>query len=118
MAKQTVEVVVTALFEEWYAGLDEKTAERVTFTVGLLEQRGVTLGHPYSSAINGSALALRELRVKASGHAIRVFYVFDPARQAVLLVAGDKTGRNTEDFYEEYIRIAEQEYADYLEENE
>ena len=44
----------------------------MAFVVRLLEARGVTLGFPYSSAIRGSRLRLRELRVSAEGEALRV----------------------------------------------
>ncbi len=53
---------------------------------------------PYSSGIRESRFPLRELRVQSRGHPIRVFYAFDPWGQAVLLIAGDKTGDDR--FYE------------------
>lgn len=61
-------------FAEWYDDLEEGHRERVAACVDLLEQMGISLGFPYSSAIEGSNLALRELRVQSHGHAIRVFY--------------------------------------------
>jgi hypothetical protein len=39
--------------------------------------------------------------------------VFDPTRQAILLVGGNKTGNNR--WYKENIPIAEIRYAQYLE---
>jgi hypothetical protein len=57
----------------------------VATAVGVLADRGVALGYPRSSAIRGSRIDLRELRVQSSGRALRVFYVFDPGRNAVLL---------------------------------
>lgn len=88
----------------------------VTFSVGLLEAMGVTLGHPHSSAILNATIALRELRVQANGKPIRVFYVFDPKRQAVLLIGGDKTGDKK--FYDRMITRSQRIYADYLKEQE
>ena len=67
-----------------------------------------------SSAIKGSSIAMRELRVQSGGKPLRVFYVFDPKRQAVLLLGGDKTGDKR--FYESMIPKAERIYADYLKE--
>ena len=67
----------------------------------------MALGDPAASAIKGASFALRELRIKSSGHALRVFYAFDPRRDAVLIVGGDKTGRNSDDFYAEKIHAAE-----------
>jgi hypothetical protein len=44
---------------------------------------------------------------------IRVLYIFDPRRSAVLLVAGDKAGR-WDAWYRQAIPLAEQRYEDYL----
>jgi len=106
-----VEVEATEEFEDWFVALDEKEAEAVARVVGLLEEKGVALGFPYSSAIKGSQ-ALRELRVQWSGHAVRVFYAFDPLRRAVLLLGGDKTGDDR--FCETFIPRAERIWAEYL----
>lgn len=84
----------------------------VGHAIDLLEQFGVRLGHPYSSAIKGSSLAMRELRIQHAGSAIRVLYVFDPDRQAVLILGGDKSGDKK--FYQRMITKAEALYADYL----
>ncbi|HZF07232.1 MAG TPA: type II toxin-antitoxin system RelE/ParE family toxin [Thermoanaerobaculia bacterium] len=79
---------------------------------------GLTLGFPYSSAIGGSDLALRELRIQSHGHAMRVFYAFDPHRDAVVLIGGDKTGVSGDRFYREYIPRAERLLREYLDEIE
>jgi hypothetical protein len=62
-----VEVVGTGEFEAWYLDLDKKDTEAVDFAVGLLAERGVALGYPHSSAINGASFALRELRAQSGG---------------------------------------------------
>lgn len=82
--------------------------------MGLLEERGVTLPHPHSSSIKGASFALRELRTQVKGDPLRTLYAFDPARQAVLPIGGDKTGDDR--FYERMIPIAEKLWSDYLEE--
>lgn len=48
---------------------------------------------------------------------IRILFVFDPARNAVLLVAGDKAGQWTAR-YRQVIPLAEARYATYLKEKE
>jgi hypothetical protein len=68
------EVTVTDEFAAWYDDLSEAEQDRVAFTVGLLEERGVTLPHPYASAIKGATFALRELRTQAEGDPLRTFY--------------------------------------------
>src|SRR5690349_17006874 len=100
-----VEVIATEVFAEWYGDLNEQDTDAVFRVVGLLEARGVALGFPHSSAIEGSSIALRELRVQSGGRPIRVFYAFDPTRQAVLLIGADKTGDDR--FYERMIPISE-----------
>lgn len=74
--------------------------------------RGVALGTPYSSAIKGSRYPLRELRVQSGGHPIRILYAFDPKRQAVLLLGGDKTGDDR--FYKTHAPKAEGIWETYL----
>jgi hypothetical protein len=109
-----VEVIATDEFAAWFDALDEVHVDPVIVAVSKLEQAGVALGHPASSAIKGASFALRELRIKSSGHALRVFYAFDPRRDAVLLIGGDKTGRKTDDFYAEMIDAAEDIWKEYL----
>jgi hypothetical protein len=106
------DVVGTAEFEEWFNTLSDDDTDAVIRTVGLLEARGVTLGHPYTSALHGTRHPLRELRVQSQGHPLRILYAFDPARQAVLLLGGDKTGDDR--FYERMIPRAEALWEGYL----
>lgn len=109
-----VEVVTTDEFAAWYEALDLGDGEAVVRMVERLEHKGVTLGFPYSSAIEGSRIALRELRVQSAGRPLRVFYAFDPARDAVLLIGGDKTGDGR--FYERMVPLAERIWDEYLQE--
>jgi hypothetical protein len=106
------EVIVTDEFKAWYEDLSEGHQDSVFHVVGLLEGRGTTLGFPHSSDLKGTKVALRELRVKAQGAQIRVAYAFDPERNAVLLLGGDKTGDDR--FYEWLIPAAEKIWAQYL----
>ncbi|WP_203685146.1 type II toxin-antitoxin system RelE/ParE family toxin, partial [Actinoplanes siamensis] len=48
---------------------------------------------------------------------MRILFIFDPARNAVLLVAGDKAGQWTA-WYRQAIPLAEARYATYLKEME
>lgn len=106
-----VEVEGTEVFETWFTALSDKDAEAVARVVGLLEEKGVALGFPYSSGIKGSQV-LRELRIQSGGRPLRVFYAFDPLRRAVLLLAGNKTGSNR--FYRTFVPRAERIWAEYL----
>jgi hypothetical protein len=111
-----IEVVGSAEFEAWFLGLTDADARAVARGVGLLESRGASLGFPYSSAIRGSHFAFRELRVQSMGRPLRVIYAFDPKRQAVLLIGGDKAG--DDHFYERSLRKAEGIWLEYLKEQE
>lgn len=73
------------------------------------------LGRPAADRITGSALHnLKELRPGSAGHTeIRILYIFDPQRRAVLLVAGDKTGQWAR-WYRDAIKLAEDRYARFL----
>jgi hypothetical protein len=109
------EVVVLPSVVEWYEALDEQTAELVTAAVELLAELGPTLGRPLVDTLQGTQLSnLKELRPGSEGRSeIRVLFVFDPKRQAVLLTAGDKAGR-WKAWYREHIPLAEQRYAQWL----
>lgn len=59
---------------------------------------------------------LKELRPGSSGTAeVRILFIFDPARNAVLLAAGDKSGR-WDRWYQDAIPAAEAAYEAYLKE--
>lgn len=70
------------------------------------------MGRPVVDRIKGSARHnMKELRPSATN--IRILFVFDPERNAVLLVAGDKTG-DWRGWYSQNIPTAEQRYAAWL----
>ncbi|MBK9295466.1 MAG: type II toxin-antitoxin system RelE/ParE family toxin [Candidatus Microthrix sp.] len=60
---------------------------------------------------------LKELRPRGAAKNCRVLFIFDPRRQAILLVGGDKTGQWAT-WYRTAIPEAEQLYKDYLDELE
>lgn len=108
------EVEFTDEFENWWHSLLISEQEAVAATVGLLEERGTSLGFPYSSGINGSKHEhMRELRTQAGGHPLRTLYAFDPRRTAILLIGGDKTGKDR--WYDEFVPRADKLYDDHLE---
>jgi len=109
-----VEVITTDEFAGWFRGLDAKEQASVALGVERLQALGVSLGFPHSSSIKGATLALRELRIQSGGKPLRVFYAFDPRRDAVLIIGGDKTG--DERFYERMVPLAESIFTEYLRE--
>jgi hypothetical protein len=114
-ANKTTEIVVTEEFKSWLLKLDKQQQNGVAQVVKLLEVKGTDLGAPYSSAIRGSKYALRELRKKTGSHVLRIFYAFDPKRQAVLLIGGDKRGKDQKKFYSKMTKVAEMLWEEYLE---
>jgi hypothetical protein len=108
------EVVATDEFAAWYDGLDTAAEDDVSAAVDHLAAVGIALGFPRSSAIEGATFALRELRIQSMGRPLRVFYAFDPKRQAVLPIGGDKTGDDR--FYERMIPLSERIWKEYTDE--
>ena len=100
---------------DWFLALDEISASLVRDSVELLAERGPALGRPAAEPITGSKLHnLKELRPGSAGRTeIRILFIFDPQRRAVLLVAGDKAGNWTR-WYRDAIKLAEDRYARYL----
>jgi hypothetical protein len=107
-----MDVIYTDEFAEWFADLTQAQKNTVAVVVDMLEEAGVRLGFPHSSAIKGSRYALRELRPQSGRSPLRPFYAFDPRRQAVLPVGGDKGG--DKDFYDQMIPRAEAVWEEYL----
>jgi len=95
---------------------DPVTRRLVAEAIDRLIDDGPSLGRPLVDRIAGSRLHnLKELRPGSSGASeVRILFIFDPVRDAVLLIAGDKSGRWKE-WYAEAIPAAEAAYAAYLE---
>jgi hypothetical protein len=87
-----VEVLATDELEEWYLGLEAAEQETVDNVVEKLVMMGLQLGYPHCSEIKDAREPLRELRPKCGSSPLRVFYAFDPQRDAILLLGGDKSG--------------------------
>ncbi|MGH3931573.1 MAG: type II toxin-antitoxin system RelE/ParE family toxin [Pseudonocardiaceae bacterium] len=81
----------------------------------VIDGRGPDEGRPLVDRIKGSQLHhLKELRPASTGETeVRILFIFDPARQLVLLVAGDKSS-NWRGWYEAAIPLAEARYAEHL----
>ena len=78
--------------EDGVLALDDDSNDQVGAAIDKLESDGPTLGRPLVDRIEGSRHHnMKELRPGSAGRSeIRVLFVFDPERRAVLLVAGDK----------------------------
>ncbi|WP_092808283.1 type II toxin-antitoxin system RelE/ParE family toxin [Rhodococcus globerulus] len=113
------EIVLLDDVQEWYLSLVESgddDAEAVTAAIDYLEAEGPTLGRPVVDKVKGSRIHnMKELR--PHGTSIRILFVFDPQRQAILLVAGDKAGE-WKQWYIGNIPLAEDRYELWLEKPE
>ena len=109
------EIILVPEVHDWYLALDDPSAGLVRDAIELLAERGPTLGRPAVDRITGSSLHnLKELRPGSAGRTeIRILFIFDPQRQAILLVAGDKAGSWTR-WYRDAIKLAEDRYVRYL----
>ncbi len=108
-----VEVILTDEATVWYNDLDLPSQEAVTKAVDRLVALGVKLAFPHSSEIKQSKYAMRELRV--GGRPLRLLYIFDVTREAVVLFDGDKSG-NERRWYDENVPRAERIWETYLHE--
>ena len=57
---------------------------------------------------------MKELRFRADGGVWRVAFAFNPKRNAILLVAGDKSGVSESKFYKRLIEKADARYKEHL----
>lgn len=80
-----------------------------------LRAYGPSLGRPEVDTLKGSTYAnMKELRFRAGGGVWRVAFAFDPKREAILLVAGDKSGVSEKKFYKRLIEKADGRYKEHL----
>ena len=109
----TWEVEFTDEFGDWWDTLTCDEQVSVDASVRLLEAAGPRLPYPHSSGIAGSRHShMRELRVQHAGQPYRILYAFDARRAAIILVGGNKTGKDR--WYDEQIPVADRLYDEHL----
>lgn len=114
----TWEIEGTDQFVDWYRSLASEEIDSVDAVVEMLGEEGPNLGRPHADTLEGSRLEnLKELRPPGAGKFLRILFVFDPRRQAILLLGGNKEG-NWKKWYKTAIPEAEQLYGEYLDELE
>jgi hypothetical protein len=100
---QMVEVFFTVQAEEWLLGLDDEDYDEIMARVELLEERGPALGRPVVDTISTSRHAnMKELRAGS----LRALFAFDPLRQAIVLVGGDKRS-DWKGWYDVFVPVAD-----------
>jgi hypothetical protein len=111
------EILLLEPVDDWFMALckdDPATADKVEQALDELAISGPQLGRPLVDRIQGSRIHnMKELRPRVPGTAeVRLLFVFDAAREAIVLVAGDKAGRWST-WYGEAIPLAEERYEAY-----
>jgi hypothetical protein len=102
-------------FEAEVNELSEAVQDGLAAALAPLRKFGPSLGRPDVDTLNGSKYANRkELRFRADGGVWRVAFAFDPRRNAILLVAGDKARVSEVKFYKRLIDKAEKRYKEHL----
>jgi hypothetical protein len=98
-------------FDQEFDGLPEEVQDRILAIRLLLQKFGPHLGRPHADTLVGSKHAnMKELRFEGADGVWRVAFALDPRRSAILLVAGDKSGRSEKKFYKKLIAKADKRY--------
>lgn len=102
-------------FDRECEALPEAVQIELLARISVLEAFGPRLGRPYADTLAGSRHTnMKELRFDAADGVWRVAFAFDPERQAILLVAGDKAGVAQRRFYKRMIATADERFDEHL----
>lgn len=105
-----------AIFAREFQKLPEVVQDNILAKSLVLQQFGPQLGRPHVDTLTGSRYSnIKELRLEVDSESWRVAFAFDSKRTAILLVAGNKTGKNQKRFYKRLIRIADTRLNEHLE---
>ena len=104
-------------FDDEFGRLSEDVQDNLLAAAKAVQIAGPKAGRPHVDTLQGSKHAnMKELRFTAHGgrEVWRAAFAFDPARNAVVLVAGDKQGGNERLFYKRLIKIADARFDSHL----
>jgi hypothetical protein len=112
------EVSGTDEFADWYDSLNAKDQSKIDERVELLSQSGPALRRPVVGEITTSTYKnMKELRAKSGPAQLRVLFIFDPRREALLLLGGDKAEDSQWNrWYVTAVPAADALYENYLDE--
>ncbi|HEY2154213.1 MAG TPA: type II toxin-antitoxin system RelE/ParE family toxin [Isosphaeraceae bacterium] len=100
-------------FAAWLEDADSGLRVAILAHVELLKERGPHLGRPYVDSVKDSEYSnMKELRVQYRGDPWRVLFAFDPRREAVLLLGGNKAGDKR--WYKANVPIADERFRRHL----
>lgn len=102
-------------FDREFLELPDAVQDELLAVAKLLERFGPSLKRPHCDTLDDSKHAnMKELRFKAADGVWRVAFAFDPRREAILLVAGDKSGGSEDKFYKKLIDKADDRFDEHL----
>ncbi len=109
----------TVLFHDVFVvefeALADELQDELLAHAKLLAEFGPNLGRPTVDTLKGSRHPnMKELRFSWNGQVWRVAFAFDPQRQAIVLVGGDKAGADQRRFYKRLITVADERYDNHL----
>ncbi len=103
LKKSSWKIISTEEFDDWIESLEEDDQDHIVAALEVLERGGPGVRRPLVGAIENSRHAnMRELRPGF----LRILFAFDPNRDAILLIGGDKRNKWNA-WYDEYIPIAD-----------
>lgn len=111
------EVEFTDEFGDWYDSLTAREQAAVRVRVDQLAERGPSLGRPAVDGIKSSEFSpqMKELRASVGPKvALRVLFIFDPRRTAILLIGADKAEGGWNRWYGTAIPEADRLYRIHL----
>jgi len=104
-------------FDVEFEALAEDVQDNLLAAAKAVQMAGPKAGRPHVDTLVGSKHAnMKELRFTAHGgrEVWRAAFAFDPDRAAIVLVAGDKQGKNQKLFYKRLIKIADGRFDSHL----
>lgn len=101
---------------EWLRALDDGSYQQVLAALRMLREEGPALGRPLADTVHGARFKnMKELRPGSTGRSeVRILFAFDPDRRAIMLVAGNKSGR-WKRWYKRAIPIADDRFDEHIE---
>ena len=102
-------------FEPEFEALVEAVQDELLAQAQVIETFGPAAGRPRVDTLKGSKHAnMKELRFDADDGVWRAAFAFYPKREAVILVAADKSGGNEKKFYKRLIKTADERFDQHL----
>lgn len=109
------DVLFIAEFDSEYDEFEEDLKVELLAHLEVVRKFGPTLGRPHVDTLKGSRHSnMKELRFSFEGGAWRFAFAFDPERNAIFLVGGDKAGLNQTTFYKQLIEKADARFDRHL----